>query len=299
MKKERPSGIIIGLDHNLDFLKADKHQATNDFVQSNLDFGLIPTVTRPTWITNSSATLRDNIIVSQNLCGAYTSNILVNDTSNHLPMVCVLDSLISAKKESTIIKSTDTRVQNLAALKRQLQEHDWIQDLVDLSPSKNMEEIHNTLTTTIDHCIPYKEHTVNYKHVRKEAWLTASIKISIDRNKKLYVKMLKGQCTKDRYTHYNNVLRKTIRHAKLKFYRDMCYEYRSQTKKLWGLINEIAGKKNNKSGLIEYLKINEEKEYNALKISNSFAKYFAGVGKQFASKIPKPVNSITDYLKFL
>ena len=31
MKKERPRGIIIGLDHNLDFLKSDKHQATNDF----------------------------------------------------------------------------------------------------------------------------------------------------------------------------------------------------------------------------------------------------------------------------
>ena len=65
MKKEKPKGIIIGLDHNLDFLKADKHHATNDFIQSNLDFGLIPTVTRPTRITNTSATLIDNIIVSQ------------------------------------------------------------------------------------------------------------------------------------------------------------------------------------------------------------------------------------------
>ena len=72
----------------------------------------------------------------------------------------------------------------MAALKRQLQEHDWTQYLVDPSPSKNMEEIHNILTTTIDHCIPYKECTVNYKQVRKEAWLTASIQISIDRNKK-------------------------------------------------------------------------------------------------------------------
>ena len=69
MKKENPKGIIIGLDHNLDFLKADKHQATNDFIQSNIDFGLIPTVTRLTHITNMSATLIDNIIVSQNLCG--------------------------------------------------------------------------------------------------------------------------------------------------------------------------------------------------------------------------------------
>ena len=79
----------------------------------------------------------------------------------------------------------------------------------------------------------------------------------------------------------------------------MCYEYKSQTKKLWGLINEIARKNNNKSCLIEYLKINEVREYSAEKISNRFAKYFAGVGKQFASKIPKSFKSITDYLKLL
>ena len=148
-----------------------------------------------------------------------------------------------------------------------------------------MEAIHNMLTTTIDHCIPYKACTVNHKHIRKEAWLTASIKISVDRNKKLYAKMLKRECTRNKYTQYNNVLCKTIRSAKLKFYQDMCYEYRTQMKKLWGIINEIAGKNNNKSCLIEYLKINEVRECSAVKISNRFAKYFAGVGKQFASKI--------------
>ena len=227
MKKEKPKGIIIGLDHNLDFLKADKHQATNDFVQSNLDFGLIPTVTRPTRITNTSATLIDNIIVSQNLCGAYTSNILINDTSDHLPTICVLNSLISAKKEPTIIKSRDTRLRNLVSLKKQIQEHDWTHLLTDPSPSKNMEGIHNQLTTIIDQCIPYKECIVNHKCVRKEAWLTASIKISIDKNKKLYAKMLKGDCIKSKYMHYNNVLRKMIRHANVQFYQSMCYEYRT------------------------------------------------------------------------
>ena len=118
MKKENPKGIIIGLDHNLDFLKADKHQATNDFIQGNLDFGLIPTITRPTRITNMSAILIDNIIVSQNLCGAYTSNILINDTSDHLPTVCVLSSLISVKKEPVVIKSRNTRLRNMVALKK-------------------------------------------------------------------------------------------------------------------------------------------------------------------------------------
>ena len=48
MEKERPKGIVVGLDHNLDFLKSDAHTQINDFIQTNLDFGMIPTITRPT-----------------------------------------------------------------------------------------------------------------------------------------------------------------------------------------------------------------------------------------------------------
>ena len=98
MKKEKPSNIIIGLDHNLDFLKSTKHGPTNDFIEANLDFGMIPTVTRPTRITKTTATLIDNILVSQNLCGTYVSNILVNDISDHLPSICVLKNLTTSKK---------------------------------------------------------------------------------------------------------------------------------------------------------------------------------------------------------
>ena len=100
--------------------------------------------------------------------------------------------------------------------------------------------------------------------------------------------MLKGECTKHKYKDYNNVLRKIIRYAKVQFYLNMCYKYKTQTKKLWKVINEIAGKHSNKSSLIEYLKIDNIKEFGAKKISNRFAKYFAGVGKCFAERIPKP-----------
>ena len=95
------------------------------------------------------------------------------------------------------------------------------------------------------------------------------------------------------------MLRKTIRYAKVQFYETMCNEYKTQTRKLWRVINEIAGKHSNKNGLIEYLKINSVNEYGVEKISNRFAKYFAGVGKIFAEKIPKPSKSITAYLKLL
>ena len=49
-----------------------------------------------------------------------------------------------------------------------------------------MEKIHDTLITAIDHYMPCRERVIKHKQIYREPWLTASIKISIDRNKKLY-----------------------------------------------------------------------------------------------------------------
>ena len=38
---------IIGMDHNLDFLKCENHRMTNEFLESNIDKNLLPCITRP------------------------------------------------------------------------------------------------------------------------------------------------------------------------------------------------------------------------------------------------------------
>ena len=166
MKKECPKGIIIGLDQNMNFLRAHSHRLTNDFIQLNLDFGMIPTITRPTRITNSSATLIDNIIVSQSFCGSYISSIIVNDMSDYLPTACILNSLAAVVKEPLEVKSRDTRPKNLKALKTQLSNQNWSYELDNESPSISMDRIHNTLTSIVDRCIPVRTRKIGPKHVQ-------------------------------------------------------------------------------------------------------------------------------------
>ena len=299
MKKECPNGTIVGLDHNLDFLKAHSHQLTNDFIQLNLDLGMIPTITRPTRITNSTATLIDNIMVSQNNCGNYVASVLIEDISDHLPTSCVINSFIASTKKPMKIYSRDTRQKNMKALVTELDSHDWTHHLTNSSPSINMEEVHTALTSIIDKCIPLRTRFVHPRHLRKEPWLTPGIKISIDKNKRLYTKMLKKEVTETTYRNYNRELRKIIRKAKRSYYCDKCIEFKSQTKKLWGLINEISGKKRDKSTLIEYLHIGDIREYGVKRISNTFASYFSQVGKNLAEKMPNSNTSIGDYLRCL
>ena len=63
--------LIIGSDHNMDFLKHEKHIHTRDFIEINLDYQLLPTVTKPTRITRTTSTLIDNIFIAKKYQGGY------------------------------------------------------------------------------------------------------------------------------------------------------------------------------------------------------------------------------------
>ena len=76
--------LVIGMDHNMDLLKGHEHLRTQQFLDILLDSDLIPTITRPTRITNTSATLIDNVFISRMLQQSFDSMILIEDIIYHL-----------------------------------------------------------------------------------------------------------------------------------------------------------------------------------------------------------------------
>ena len=66
--------------------------------------------------------------------------------------------------------------------------------------------------------------------------------------------------------------------------------FRHNTKKLWSIINDISAKQNDKSSLIDCLRISNVLEYDAKKIANKFGEYFASVGKSYSDKVANPVH---------
>ena len=109
--------VIIGLDHNLDLLKHKNHNPTLRFVEKNLDLNMVPCITKPTRITKSSATLIDNIFVPLNLVPNVSSYIVIEDMSDHLPIVMKLRDVQLAEKKQTVIESRDLRPKNVEKTK--------------------------------------------------------------------------------------------------------------------------------------------------------------------------------------
>ena len=87
-------------DLNVNLLNMEKHQGTKEFVNLMYSFRLYPLLTKPTRVTQDSATIIDNIFT--NYLGKSFNGIIINDSiSDHLP-IFTISKCISKRKKTKI-----------------------------------------------------------------------------------------------------------------------------------------------------------------------------------------------------
>ena len=153
------------MDQNLDLLKSEEHASTRKFLDQILDCGLWPMITRPTSITQRSATLIYNIYISMNLQCKFDFAILIDDISDHLPTVALLRQTKVSDKSP--IEYSSCRLN-----------------------AKKISQIHHKL------------HTIDWNRRFNEPWITKGIEAAARKNRNLYRKTLKSGCTEQDITIY-------------------------------------------------------------------------------------------------
>ena len=289
--------IIIGLDHNMDFLKSNTHQITQDFIEFNLECNLIPIINRPTRITRSSATLIDNIIVSSELADDYCCGLLTSDISDHLPYLLSIENIDPVTSGSNMVMSCTLNDTKMTNIQHDLNEYDWESELQHADLQTNYDMFEATLTNILDKHAPLliKKQKQSGK---SEPWITPGLQKCRSKQKQLYSKFLKARSlvTEMKYKEYQSTLRKITRKAKITHYNNKCVEVKSNMKNLWLVINHAIGKHSDKTTVIESLKIGNIVMYSPEAIANKMARYFSTVGKKFATKTPKSTHDIQHYL---
>ena len=90
VKGQHPLELILGMDHNINLLNGKSHVPTQKFIEAMDELHLYPTITWPTCITHHSAALIDNIYVTDSLHRSFESTIIIDDMSDHLPILTML-----------------------------------------------------------------------------------------------------------------------------------------------------------------------------------------------------------------
>ena len=102
---------------------------------------MVPSITKPTRITKSSATLIDNIFIPLELVAISSSHILIEDMSDHLPVLLVLSGVTTGKLCEHVIESRDLRPKNINALRSSIKNVDWDVLLTNVIPSNDASDM--------------------------------------------------------------------------------------------------------------------------------------------------------------
>ena len=81
INRENKNGIIMG-DFNIDLLKFGSHSKTSEYLDNIFSHGFIPIISKPTRVTNTSATLIDHIYTN-NPSTSTNSGIIITDVADH------------------------------------------------------------------------------------------------------------------------------------------------------------------------------------------------------------------------
>ena len=291
--------IIIGTDQNFNLLKADTHDKTRELLDLFLTSGLLPTITKPTRITHNTATLIDNLYVSTKKCDDTKSCILTFDISDHLPVFASIQKHTQKTKNMTNFRYRKLNPSATQAICDHLNRTDF-NHLDTLNTDVATEYLVNKIQEVMDIHAPEKTVTISNKSIAHERWMTKGLLKSSKTCHKLYKKQLGKTKTEKAYTTYityRNIYNTLKRKAKQSYYFETLNNHKSNMRRTWKEINQLIGRINDKSSIIESIRVNDKLIQDPQTIAEEFANYFCAVGPNHANSIPKSETTYCSYLK--
>ena len=245
MSAKQDIDIILGMDHNLDLLKINNHKGTRLFYDKMVELELVPSITRPTRITNHSATLIDNIFVRGSLQKDFDSSIIISDISDHLPSIFLAKQTKVINNDHIEFESRCLSETKISKIKKRLDEVDWHGTLNSDSSSNNFDTLMRTINAIMDQEAPVRTIRCSGKRRFVEPWIMTGLDNSARTVRKLYKSTLQSDANleaSEKYRTYRNMYNRTKRMMMVNYYKSKCEEYKTNTKRLWEVLNRAVGK---------------------------------------------------------
>ena len=295
----RENKIIVHTgDYNLDLLKHDSHPLTNSFLDTNLSRSLIPIINKPTRVTNSTATIIDNVFTNILDPDETLSFILPIDISDHFP-ICYFVSKVSNNMHAQPAPSMkrDLSKKNIHIFNNKISSHDWTPILSSTNSQEAYTLFHSTFTSYYNSSFPLKKSQSLYKS--RLPWLSEGIKAAIKKKNSLFSKKLCHPNAKNTqiYKTYRNKLNHVIKIAQRTYYQDQLTLHKSNLRKTWQFINMAINRSKSTKQTIKTLNINGTKTSDPAAIVTHFNKYFTNIGSVLDSKIPHTSTDPTSFIK--
>ena len=185
LRKNKHHEIIIGIDHNLDLLKANTHSQINEFLELNLRKSLLPCISKPTRITHTTVSLIDNVMANPILQSDYSPYMLVDDLSDHIPIIVKFRNQNKSMKGLKTVRHHKLDASVLDKIKADISKEDWYSTFSSLDANKCFDVFHKKLAESIEKHAPEKTLRVGRKNLIRDPWITSGIMKSLRKQKQL------------------------------------------------------------------------------------------------------------------
>ena len=284
---------ILG-DFNIDLLKAQSSNYSQDFLMSLQSCYLIPTVVKPTRVRSTSATLIDIIFVNTPEKVLVSGNI-ISDISDHFSQFCILTSIVNQTKVESR-KVRDFSKFSPGSFTADISQVDWneILDRDNANVDRTFSFFYNKFNKILNKHALFKTFSKRRIKQLSKPWITKGIQTAVKIKINLY---MSGNDA--RYKYYRNEISKLTRISKKLYYHEFFNKNLNNLKKTWEGIKGLLSRKKKTYMTINNLKQPHTKTITDLKsrIPNILNEHFTSIGPSLANKLPLFEKHFIEYLE--
>ena len=286
IKKQHPGHNYVAVgDFNMNLINPDGD--ANSLLEMFTNEGFHQGVTGPTRLSESN-TLIDHVYSNSKL--PTHTDIVMAGLSDHEITLTTFNKKIKTKKE--FVTKRWLKPAHYGEIADILRGEDW-SPMLQLSADKAAEFLEQAITKAMDEIAPIKSKKVSTKKLNQ--WSTVGIRTSTKNSAYLHKQVKSKTLLKEEYKNYKKILQRVIRKAKNDYYNNLLKAAGKDTRKIWGIINEVIDRKQSRHIMPAKFKSGEEVLTSKKAIADGFNNYFASIGKEMADKLPN-VPGYEDYL---
>ena len=296
LRKHGKKQIILAGDFNIDLIKHERDEKSQNLIDTAASFGFAQVISRPTRITDHSATLIDHVYTNK-VEKIISSNVVALDLSDHLgtyiriSLAPSFDRVSRPFEPKCLINDTQTNSNkqheyrmfneaNNEIFKRLIHDESWEQ-LDGLCADARYEKFCEIYTHHYNTAYPLNTKRIRRKHerVNPKPWVTPWLEDAFNRKNLLYLNYVKEPSIQNS-TKYDKMKKFCEKHkniAKARYYKKYFDEHSDNSRKQWQLINSVLNRTNKKNGINKLVDQDGNVASSPTEIAEKFNNYFSSI----------------------
>ena len=286
--------VFIYGDFNLNVLELTQNKFISEYIESIFSHGFLQLVTRPTRITENSATLIDHILTNSTV-QSHETFLLCSKMSDHFPIIHQLN-FDKIKPSNGTVQTRDICPDSILRFKNAIKNYNWSHVTEQVCAQEATNNFLSTFDTLYNAFFPLTVKKLIKSLNPHEPWMTRGILISRKRKNELCNLSLKNPSpiSITQFKNFRNLYNTVIRNAKKLYFKRQLEENQKNLRKTWQILFSAINKKTKKVNDLSHLTINGIVISDPQIMATQFNEFFTSIATITVSSLNSSDKDPTD-----